>query len=87
MRHFSICNYVRFIWSMASMICLMFLFVVLITCENGFAHLHLMPILPSVLLGVFANVINVVMGGVSTTHAIGMSKRFTKLKGHVEDCH
>jgi hypothetical protein len=68
---------------MASMICLMFLFVVLITCENAFAHLHLMPMLPSVLLGVFANVINVVRGGISTTHTIGMSK----LKGHVEDCH
>jgi hypothetical protein len=43
--------------------------------------------LPSVLLGVFANVINVVRVGVSTTHAIGVSKRFTKLKRHVEDCH
>ncbi len=62
-------------------------FIVLITCENAFVHLHLMPMLPSVLLGVFANVINVVRVGVSTTHAIGVSKRFTKLKRHVEDCH
>lgn len=42
-----------------------------------------MPMLRSV----FANVIDVVRSGVGTTHAIGVLKRFTKLKGDVEDCH
>lgn len=68
---------------MASTICLMFWFVALITCENAFVCLHLMPMLRSV----FANVIDVVRSGVGTTHAIGVLKRFTKLKGDVEDCH
>jgi hypothetical protein len=33
--------------------------------------------LPSVILGVFVNAINIVRGGVGTTYAMGVSKRFT----------
>jgi hypothetical protein len=58
---------------MASKICLIFLFVVSITCENVFVCLLLIPML----LGVFVIVINVVEGGANTRNAIGMVERFT----------
>jgi hypothetical protein len=50
---------VRLIWSMTSIICLFVLFVVSITSDNAFVHLHLILML----LGVFVVVIGVTWGG------------------------
>ncbi len=53
---------VRLIWSMTSIIYLLFLFVASITSENAFVHLCLILMLPSV----FVAIIGVARGGAST---------------------
>ncbi len=64
---------VRLIWSMASIIHLMFLFIVSINGENAFIHLHLMPMF----FGVIPSAIDVVKNVVKSIDVVEMFKKIT----------